>query len=162
MLADLLFVAALAMQSANRMPDVVVNIAPAELPTSARSAIEAAVPGMQIAGIERKEREGRVYLDVEGTRPGGEEVELDLLAEGGNWRVVEIQRDIAWSAVPSSVRRAVEASGRVIDPVRVIESRQTDGTIVFELFAPSDPKRPSLEVRLANGRATILREEWPH
>lgn len=160
--AVLLLLATLPMQSVDRAPDIVASIEPAELPTSARTAIKAAVPGMRIVGIERKEREGRIYLDVEGTRPDGQEVELDLLAEGGNWRVVEIQRDIAWSAVPEPVRRAVASSGHTIEPVRVIESRQTDSTIVFELFAAKDPSRPSLEVRLTNSGAEILREVWPH
>ena len=73
----------------------------AAIPAEIAPLAEATIPGMKIAEAERKERDGRLYYDVEGTRPDGSEVELDVLVEDGKYRVVEIQRDIAWaSAAP--------------------------------------------------------------
>ena len=77
------------------------------------------------------------------TRYAGEQPQT-----GETWTVVEVQRDIAWAEAPASVR---QAAGQV-EPVRVIESRQTDGAIVYELFAAGKPQTPSLEVMLKDGR----------
>lgn len=41
-------------------------------------------------------------------------------------------------------------------PVRVIESVQTDGAVVYELFAPGLLAQPTLEVRGQNGEAGLL------
>ena len=117
---------------------------------------------MTIKEAQRKARENRVYFDIEGNRPDGSEVELDVLEKDGKFEVVEIQRDIAWADAPASVKAVAEASGKSIAPVRVIESAQPDGTIIYELFAEGKPAKPSLEVRLKDGKADVLTEEWPH
>lgn len=124
--------------------------------------IERSVPGMVIGDVERKEREGRIYLDVEGKRPDGSEVELDLLQEGANWRLVEIQRDIAWDKAPAAVVAATKAAPDAFTPERVIESTQTDGSVIYELFAPGRADEPAMEVRLRNGKAELLGRRAPH
>jgi hypothetical protein len=134
----------------------------ATLPPEVVSVVMNAVPGIQIEAAERKEREGRVYYDVEGKRPDGSEVELDLLQEGAAYKVVEIQRDIPWNEAPESARSAAAASGKAFEPVRVIESTQTDGSLIYELFAEGAPEKPSLEVRITDGKAEVLKEEWMH
>ena len=58
------------------------------------------------------------------------------------WQVVEIQRDIAWATAPAALRTAAGAA----KPVRVIESKQTDGAIVYELFAEGQLRDPAIEV----------------
>ncbi len=140
----------------------VTKVDVSELPPELLSIVTNAIPGMQIEGAERKEREGRVYYDVEGKRPDGSEVELDLLQEGEGYRIVEIQRDIPWFEAPESARSAVAASEDAFEPVRVIESTQTDGAVIYELFAEGKPDKPSLEVRVVDGSAEILEEEWMH
>ncbi len=132
------------------------------LPAELRALAERTVPGMTIADAERKEREGRVYYDVEGTRPDGSEVELDMLQEGNMFRVVEIQRDIAWSAAPPPVAAAARAAPGAFAPERVIESTQTDGTVIYELFAPGRSDEPAMEVRLKDGKAEVLGTRWAH
>jgi hypothetical protein len=132
------------------------------LPSEVVSVVTNAVPGIQIEGAERKEREGRVYYDVEGKRADGSEVELDLLQEGDAYKVVEIQRDIAWTEAPEAARSAAAASEKAFEPVRVIESTQTDGSVIYELFAQGAPEKPSLEVRVVEGKAEVLEEEWMH
>lgn len=135
------------------------KIAAGEIPVEVTAAVHAAQPGMAILRAELKEREGRRYYDVEGTMPGGQEIELDLLQSGLTWTVVEIQRDIAWTDAPAAVRAAAGA----VDPVRVIESRQAaDGTVIYELFAAGRPQTPSLEVMWRDGEARVLQETWPH
>lgn len=136
--------------------------AAADIPDAVRVAVLAARPGMVIVRAELKEREDRRYYDVEGTLNGAE-IELDLLETPTGWQVVEIQRDIAWSAAPDAVRAAAEGSRSGFTPVRVIESTQAgDGAVIYELFAEGQPATPVLEVRAANGRTDVLKEAWPH
>ena len=132
------------------------------LPAELRALAERTVPGMTIVEAERKEREGRVYYDVEGTRPDGSEVELDMLQEGNAYRVVEIQRDIAWSEAPPPAVAAAKAAAGAFAPERVIESTQTDGTVIYELFAPGRTDEPAMEVRFKDGKAEVLGERWAH
>jgi hypothetical protein len=141
---------------------VVTEIDAANLPPELLSVVANAVPGMQIKGAERKEREGRVYYDVEGERDDGSEVELDVLQEGSEYQIVEIQRDIPWNEAPAVARSAAASSEKSFEPVRVIESTQNDGSVIYELFAAGAPKKPSLEVRVTDGKAEVLKEEWMH
>lgn len=148
--------------SANEVANEVAGAVTADLPPGVTSAVEAAVPGMKVEEAERKEREGRVYYDVEGTRPDGSEVELDLLQKGDAFEVVEIQRDIPWTEAPENIRKTAAASPKAFEPVRVIESKQTDGSIIYELFVADQPAKPALEVQVKDNAAKILTEEWPH
>jgi hypothetical protein len=59
-------------------------------------------------------------------------------------------------------REAAAASEKTFEPVRVIESTQTDGSVIYELFAAGAPEKPSLEVRVVEGKAEVLKEEWLH
>lgn len=136
--------------------------AAADIPDAVRAAVLAARPGMAIAEAELKEREGRRYYDVEGTVDGAD-IELDLLETPSGWQVVEIQRDLPWSAVPAAVRAAAETARAGFVPVRVIESVQAaDGAVIYELFAAGQPQTPALEVRSHGGRVEVLKEVWPH
>ncbi|HZW14672.1 MAG TPA: hypothetical protein VFF66_00310 [Brevundimonas sp.] len=136
--------------------------AAADLPEAVRAAVLAARPGMTIAEAELKQREGRRYYDVEGSIDGAG-IELDLLETPQGWRVVEIQRDLAWTAVPVDVRTAAGTARAGFVPVRIIESVQAaDGAVIYELFADGQPATPALEVRLKDGRAQVLKEVWPH
>lgn len=135
---------------------------PNDLPAAAVVAIGAAAPELRITGAELKAREGRRYLDVEGRLPDGAELELDLLENDAGWTVVEIQRDVVWLATPEAVRKAAAARWKGPEPVRVIESRQTDGAVIYELFAAGRPAKPSLEVQSKAGIVTLLDDEWPH
>lgn len=128
------------------------------VPADVAAAVKKAMPQMTISEAELKERDGRRYYDVEGTLPDGSEIELDMLQTSQGWEVVEIQRDIAWASAPAPVRAA---AGRA-EPVRVIESRQTDGTVIYELFAQGQPKDPALEVKWRDGKAELLTSRWPH
>lgn len=131
------------------------EIAAADLPPGVRAAVLAKVPGMTIAEAERKARGGMVFYDVEGTRPDGSPVELDLIEEAGRYRVVEMQRDIAWAKAPAAVRAATGAAADAFTPARVIESTQEDGTIVYELFAPGKADEPAAEVNWKDGKAML-------
>lgn len=134
------------------------SVAAADLPAGVRDAALARIPGMKIAETERKERGGKIFYDVEGTRPDGSPVELDLIEEAGTYRVVEMQRDIAWADAPAPVRAAADAAADAFTPARVIESTQEDGTVVYELFAPGKTDEPAAEVNWKDGKA-VLRTE---
>jgi hypothetical protein len=125
--------------------------------------VTAAAPGLKIQEAELKEREDRRYYDVEGVLPDGAEIEFDLLQTSGTWKIVETQRDIAWAATPQPVRDAAVKAVPKIAPVRVIESTEDNGMVIYELFVEGQPKAPALEVSWKKGQtAKVLTEAWPH
>lgn len=135
----------------------------AALPPELRTLVEQTVPGMIVDEVDRKEREDRIYFDIEGKRPDGSEVELDVLQEGTRFRVVEIQRDLAWDQAPPAVIAAAKAAPGSFTPERVIESKQTgDGSVIYELFAPGRRDEPAMEIRVRDGKAEVLGERWAH
>lgn len=140
----------------------ITPVAAKDVPAAVVAVVKGAAPGMTIKEAELKERENRRYFDVEGVMPDGSEIEFDLLEKDGGWTIVETQRDIAWSDAPKPVRDAAAASGKAITPVRVIESKQNDGMVIYELFAAGKPKEPSMEVSFKDGQAKVLSEVWPH
>lgn len=140
----------------------VTPVEAADLPPAVVAAVTKAAPGLKIKAAELKVREDRRYYDVEGTLPDGAEIEFDLLEAGGRWKIVETQRDIAWAATPQPVRDAAVKAAAKVAPVRVIESTQADGQVIYELFAEGQPKTPALEVSWKGGKAKVLTEVWPH
>lgn len=144
-------------------PEAIISeVDSADIPEGIRTAALAKIPGMTIAEVERKERDGMIFYDVEGTRPGGAEVELDMLEENGTYQVVEVQRDIDWSDVPDNARAAALANADMFTPDRVIESVQEDGTVIYELFAPGKTDEPSAEISVKDGAAEMLTERWKY
>ena len=140
----------------------VTEVAVKDIPAAVVTVVKTAAPGMTIKEAELKERADRRYYDVEGVMPDGSEIEFDLLEKNGDWEIVETQRDIAWASAPQIVRDTAAASGKAIKPVRVIESKQTDGMVIYELFAAGRPDEPTMEVSLKDGQAKVLAEVWPH
>jgi len=138
------------------------TVSPADLSPALTALIQQTVPGMTVAEVERKAREGRVYFDVEGSRPDGSEVELDIQQIGDRFEVVEIQRDIPFDDMPETVQTAARSATGAFAPERIIESRQTDGSVIYELFAPGRRDEPAMEVRVRDGKAEVLTERWPH
>lgn len=133
----------------------------AEVPAQVLAAARAARPGFTATEAEAETRDERSYFDVGGTLPDGSEVEFDIMQEGGTWRVVETQRDIAYTDVPEAVRAAHVAG---FTPGRVIESTQADGLVIYELFgeAGGDPEGRKVEIKWDGQRAELLEEEWAH
>jgi hypothetical protein len=140
----------------------VTEVAVKDIPAAVVALVKAAAPTITIKEAELKERADRRYYDVEGVTPDGSEIEFDLLEKNGGWEIVETQRDIAWVSAPKVVRDTAAGSGKAITPVRVIESRQADGMVIYELFAAGKPDEPSMEVSLKDGQAKVLTEVWPH
>jgi len=140
----------------------ITPVAAADLPAQVVSAVKAAAPGLTIRTAELKEREARRYFDVEGVLADGSEIEFDLLETAGVWAIVETQRDIDWTSAPAAVQDAARAAQAAVAPVRVIESRQNDGMIIYELFAAGQPRTPAMEVSWKDGQARVLAEVWPH
>ena len=136
----------------------------AEVPAEVLAAARAARPGFTPAEAESETRDGRRYFDVEGILPDGSEIEFDIMAEGDLWRVVETQRDIAFADAPEPVRKAALARDSALAPVRVIESVQSDGLIIYELYAtrPGETPERKVEVRWDGSEASVLDQEWAH
>lgn len=140
----------------------ITPVAAADVPPAVVAVVMKAAPGLKILEAELKEREDRRYFDVEGVLPGGGEIEFDLLETNGQWAIVETQRDIAWNDAPHAVHIAATGAAQKIEPVRVIESTQNDRMVIYELFAPGQPKTPAVEISLKDGVAKVLAEAWPH
>ena len=141
---------------------VITDLSSEELPANVRALAEGAAAGFVVSEAQKKVREGRIYYDVEGSLPDGSEIEFDILLTAQGPAIVEIQRDMPWADVPASVRAAAEAAAPGMLPARVIESRQPDGAVIYELFALGAPADPAMEVSLMDGVAAVLAERWPH
>ncbi|MEO0467157.1 MAG: hypothetical protein AAF216_11505 [Pseudomonadota bacterium] len=140
----------------------ITEIAPSELPSTVMAAISAERGDFTVVEVLKKVRDGRIYYDVEGVISDGSELEFDVLLDGESARVVETQRDLVWADVPADVRTlALEVSGGV-EPVRIIESLQTDGAIIYELFAAGQPGDPAFEIGARDGAIELLDERWMH
>lgn len=111
-----------------------VDVSLAQVPVEVLAAATAVRPGFVAAEAETETRDGRLYYDIEGRMPDGAEIEFDIMQEGGRWRVVETQRDLAFAAVPAPVRAAALAHDATLAPTRVIESVQADGVVIFEIY----------------------------
>lgn len=140
----------------------ITELTAAETPADVVALAEGARPGFVIGGVQKKLRDGRTYFDVEGELPDGSEIEFDILMTDAGPEIVEIQRDLEWADVPDGARTAAEASRPGLQPARVIESVQADGTVIYELFAPGEPSDPAMEVSFVDGVAKVLEERWPH
>jgi len=136
----------------------------AQVPAEVLAAAQAARPGFTPAEAERETRDGRHYFDIGGTLPDGSEVEFDIMEEGGRWRVVETQRDIALASAPAPVRQAAATRDASFAPTRIIESVQQDGLVIYEFFGPqgADPQGRKLEIKWDGTRAEVLTREWAH
>jgi predicted small lipoprotein YifL len=144
-------------------PDRLEAVEAANVPPEVVAVALATLPGFTITEAERKERDGRIYYDVEGVRADGAEAELDMLQTANGWQVVEIQRDIAWADAPANVRTMAAGAPNAFEPVRVIESTQTeDGAVIYELFAEGRPEAPSMEVRVVSGAPELMTAANPH
>jgi hypothetical protein len=134
------------------------------VPAEVLAAARAAQPDMSFTEAEAETRDGRNYYDVAGRLPDGSEIELDLLQEPSGWTVVETQRDIGFEAAPEPVRAASAKADASFKPARVIESRQNDGIVIYELFgpAPAGGEGRKVEIKYDGRKAELLTKEWAH
>jgi hypothetical protein len=147
-------------ETTGKEPTALANVPPQVL-----AAARAAQPTMRLTQVEAEVRDGRNYYDVAGTLPDGTEIELDMLQTPEGWAVVETQRDIAFAAAPEAVRAASAKADAAFTPERVIESRQADGIVIYELFGPKpqgggDPRK--VEIKYDGRTAELLTKEWAH
>jgi hypothetical protein len=127
----------------------------AQVPPEVLAAAAASQPGFVPAEAQAETRDGRDYFDIGGSLADGSEVEFDIVRQGARWEVVETQRDIALARAPEAVRSAAQGFAAA----RVIESRQSDGLLIYELY---DSSRRKLEIKWDGKRAERLTAEWAH
>ena len=147
------------------MTDDVMEIALKDVPVNVSEVVMARAPDFKMVEVLKKRREDRIYYDVEGELPNGDEIEFDVLMTENGPKVVEIQRDIVWEATPQSVHVIVDkANTDNLEVVRVIESKQADSDIIiYEVFVEGQSKRPRFEVSVAEGvPAKLLKKPAIH
>ena len=77
--------------------------------------------------------------------------------------IVEVQRDILWTEVPQKARALIDnANQDGLDIARIIESQQTDDSIIYEVFVAGHKSEPRFEVQVKDGQAKLLKERWAH
>ena len=142
--------------------DLTTEIAIKDVPTSVITLVNATRPDFTISDVLKKERDSRVYYDVEGQLSDGSEIEFDILMSASGPEIVEIQRDIAWTSVPDAARALVDGANEKGDRIsRVIESTQTDGAIIYEVFIDGS-SAPKFEVWSKESNYKLLSERWEH
>ena len=143
----------------NNKVDVPINNVPAEVMAVAREKR----PALTFTEAEKEMRGGHEYFDLEGHDDTGNVIELDLMHGETGWVVVEIQRDIMWEVVPTLVQETLMQHVPEVKPVRIIESDQDNGTIVYEFFTRDGAgMEKKYEVSLTGEDAMFLKEEWKH
>ena len=142
---------------------VTTEVALSDVPQNVKDVVKAARADFQMSEVLKKVRDGRVYYDVEGLLPGDVEIEFDVLMTDQGPKIVEIQRDIVWSDVPSNARKVVDAANKDnLEIVRIIESVQTDNSIIYEVFVAGHSDGPRFEVQAKAGEVHLLPERWKH
>ena len=142
---------------------VTTEVALSDVPQSVKDVVKAARADFQMSEVLKKVRDGRVYYDVEGELPGDVEIEFDVLMTEQGPKIVEIQRDIVWSDVPSNARKVVDVANKDnLEIVRIIESVQTDNSIIYEVFVAGHSDGPRFEVQAKAGEVHLLPERWKH
>ena len=134
------------------------------MPPEVIAAVRKVQRDLVVSSAEVETRDSRRYFDIGGTLSDGSEIELDVMEEAGQWRVVETQRDIAFAAAPDPVRTVARKADASFEPTRVIESRQQDGLVIYELFGPAggDPQGHQVEIKWDGRTAAVLTSEWAH
>jgi len=141
----------------------VTEIALIDVPESVTSLVMAEREGFEMEEVLKKVRDGRTYYDVEGELPSGDEIEFDVLMTSTGPEIVEIQRDILWGEVPRDARIIVEANNTdKLEVARVIESTQTDASIIYEVFVEGHKREPRFEVQAKAGKFKMLTSRWKH
>ena len=141
----------------------VTEINLSDVPQSVKDVVMAKRPDFVMSEVVMKVRDGRTYYDVEGELPGGDEIEFDVLMTEAGPQIVEVQRDMAWADVSQTVRSIVDAANTDNTAVtRVIESVQTDGSIIYEIFVAGKASDPSFEVQVTGADAKLLTERAEH
>ncbi len=139
--------------------DVVVStLLVADIPTDVAAVISAHRPDFVPEEVQKKVRGKRTYYDIEGESAGAE-IEFDILMTQAGPKIVEIQRDLAWTNLPADVRTTYKRDTKAAEPVRIIESVQTDESIVYEFFLEGRPSEPSFEICKVQGQAPKLLTE---
>lgn len=133
------------------------------VPAEVVAAAKAARPDLTITAAEFETRDGNEYYELGGTLPDGSEWELDMTRVDGVWTVAETQRDIGMELVHEAVVGTLETKFPGWSPTRIIESDQGDGVIVYEFFGKNeDGENTKVEVKLEDGHAELLIDEWVH
>ena len=131
------------------------NLAAGDIPTNVAALIAKRRPDFVAKEVQKKVRGERTYYDIEGTSRGAE-IEFDVLMTKSGPKIVEIQRDLKWTQVPLIVRATYRRETKAAEPIRIIESVQTDDSIIYEFFLSGPPSGPRYEIRTAKGQAPEL------
>lgn len=131
----------------------------ADVPKAVLSVIHSANPEFKMSEAEKEFKHGNTYYDVEGVDGNGNEIEFDMLLGGdGTWSIAEIQRDLTLDQCPKMVVDLYQSKVGV-EPARIIESDQGDGTVIYEFYTREADKEKKYEIKLS---ARLLEKEWTH
>ena len=145
--------------SASGKQAIGLDAGPAEVIAAAKTAR----PDLTLSAAEFETRDGNDYYELGGTLPDGSEWELDMTQIDGVWIVAETQRDIGLELVHEAVVGTLETKFPGWSPNRIIESDQGGGVIIYEFFGKDeDGEDTKVEIKLEDGHAELLIDEWVH
>jgi len=148
-----MLIACRAVDTPQPQTDDTIEVSLKDVPKNVSKVVMAQSPDFKMVEVLKKRRSDRIYYDVEGELPNGDEIEFDVLITENGPKIVEIQRDIAWTVTPQSVQDVVgEANSDNLDVVRIIESKQVGSdTIIYEIFVLGQAAKPRFEVSVSSG-----------
>jgi len=131
-----------------------------DVPAGVISVKKEANPDFEMLEAQKELKHGNTYYDIEGLTASGNEIEFDMLFNAdGTWSIAEIQRDLTLEQTPQPVTELYEKNVVGVVPVRIIESDQGGGVIVYEFFTNEQGQEKKYEIKL---EVELLEKEWTH
>ena len=134
------------------------------VPAKVIALAEDANPVGELTAAEYEVKNGREIYDIGGVTADGNEIEFDIGRElGGDWAILETQRDIAPDALPPLVTAELARSHPDVTVNRVIEGALPNGTTVYEIYGiDANGGEMQIEILVENGEARTLEDLLPY
>ena len=126
-----------------------------EAPAEARAAARAAAPGMSFDSVGLDLDGGQATYEFAGKNADGMTVEVDVLADG---QVLEIERQIDMSEVPSAVKTLLDRYAAGMQPEMIEESTHANFEIWYEFGGTLDGSEIDAEVS-ADGKRIMIQDD---
>lgn len=127
----------------------------ARVPAPVRQAAAKAVPGAKFNAAYQETEKGKTVYTLEGEDGQGQDVEVDISADG---RVLEVATEVAMNRVPKVVLDALRAKMRGFRPAEAAAITK-DGRLVWYEFEGKDAKGEEIDVLVSPDGKTVREED---
>ena len=126
-----------------------------EAPAEARAAARAAAPGMSFDSVGLDLDGGQATYEFAGKNADGMMVEVDVLADG---QVLEIERQIDMSEVPSAVKTLLDRYAAGMEPSMVEQSTHANLEVWYEFGGTLEGSEIDAEVS-SDGKRILIQDD---